>query len=173
MHGLISPKAILFQPATISSQGASRAGGCILSTMFSNLWNAPLPLRCLVPSGICVYFQPSCHLVATCSANQLCWKRTSLTSCLIHNFVGYTSSVLWEIAKLSKVSPYSTSPHCTLFYRPLCFPTIIYFLFNLSSCRSYSSPLLILIPFFCIISRSMPLFWERMTRLCVVLKMQS
>lgn len=105
----------LLRPYSFGSQGTSRAGGGTLTTMFNSQWNTSLSLRCLVPFGICVYFQPSCHLVATHSTNQQRWKRTSLTSCLINNFAGWDASVLWETAKLSKVIAYSASPHCTLF----------------------------------------------------------
>lgn len=135
--------------SSLQQSGTPRAGGQTLTIVFHRYWNTSLPLRCLVPFGICVYFQSSCHLVATCSTNQQCWKRTSPASCLINYFAGCASSVLWEVAKFIKVSLYSTSPCWILHYRHLLFSSIIYFcLFNLSSYRSYPSPLIIPIPLF-------------------------
>lgn len=145
--------------SSLQQSGTPRAGGHTLTIIFQRHWNTSLPLRCLVPFGICVYFQSSCHLVATCSTNQLCWKRTSSASCVINYFVGCASSALWEIAKFIKVSLYSTSSYWTLYYRHLLFPSIIYFfLFNLSSYRSHPSPLIIPTPLFSIVSRSTLLF---------------
>lgn len=161
--------------SSLQQSGAPRAGGHTLTITFQRHWNISLPLRCLVPFGICVYFQSSCHLVATCSTNQLCWKRTSLTSCIINYFAGCASSVLWEIIKFIKVIRCSTSPCWTLYYRPLLFPSIIYFcLFNLSSYRSYPSPLIIPIPLSSIISRSVLLFLKEGDQLvCGTYKMQA
>lgn len=160
--------------SSLQQSGTPRAGGHTLTIMFQTHWNTSLPLRCLVPFGICVYFQSSCHLVATCSTNQLCWKRTSSASCLINYFAGCASSALWEIAKFIKVRLYSTFPCWILYYRCLPFPSIIYFcFFHLSSYRSYPSPLIIPIPLFSIISRSTLLFLKDGNQLVCDTQMQA
>lgn len=92
--------------SSLQQSGTPGAGGHTLTITFHRHWNTSLPFRCLVPFGICVYFQSSCYLVATCSTNQLCWKRISSASRLINCFAGCASSALWEIAKFIKVSLY-------------------------------------------------------------------
>lgn len=160
--------------SSLQQSGTLRAGGHTLTITFHRHWNTSLPFRCLVPFGICVYFQSSCHLIATCSTNQLCWKRISSASWLINNFAGCTSSALWEIAKFIKVNFYSTSPYWTQYYRYLLFPSIIYFcLFNLSSYRNYPSPLIIPFHFPLSFPGLCYSFWKRVTSWYVTPKMQA